>query len=445
METEENIEQNRIRRQIEHFIEIGRYEKIKSLASDLISGYPEYGYGYYAMALYEDYRDRTENAIELCHKAAEYGMSRLQTGFMLMIYYENMDDYSNSDAEYDALMQQYPFCYDAMAIHGHFLWNRGNKDEGIVLMQKAFAEDPSDPTIIKKLLTAVKKGKDAEMLLKLYMDSRASDNQKLKMAGIHEIHRNNWKEAKNCFEKVLGMDPMDEEALYFMAIINMRRFIPKLLIFAVVFSVLIYLFKFNPQKWYTYLYFLLPIPILLFVAFMFARIRSISGNRGKTETKIVNSMERTLRADNRTIQKRNESQGGRRFNEACLKFNRKMSRFAQKLIFASLITFILLGVVVKMDEINYKEHAVTVMAEVVGFSEMGYPIISFVSNGKEYKVLSRTQIPNASIGSNVEIQYHSEHPNNIQYGENPLYKLAIPMIILGSIVSLGYGYFVFRK
>jgi hypothetical protein len=53
---EENVEIKRIRSQIQHFTGIRRYEKVKSLASDLIAGYPEYGYGYYAMAVYENHQ-----------------------------------------------------------------------------------------------------------------------------------------------------------------------------------------------------------------------------------------------------------------------------------------------------------------------------------------------------------------------------------------------------
>jgi tetratricopeptide (TPR) repeat protein len=139
---EENVERMRIRSQIEHFMRIGRYEKIKPLASDLIAGYPEYGYGYYAMAVYEDYKDRTENAIELCHKAAEYGMSRLVPGILLIICYDKIDNYANADAEYNTLIREYPFCYDAMAIYGYSLWRRGRKDEGIALLQKALLRTP---------------------------------------------------------------------------------------------------------------------------------------------------------------------------------------------------------------------------------------------------------------------------------------------------------------
>lgn len=445
MGIEENVDQKKIRSQIQHFIGIRRYEKIKPLASDLIAGYPEYGYGYYAMAVYEDHQGRTDNAIELCHKAAEYGMSRLGPGILLMIYYDKMDDYAKADAEYSALMREYPFSYDAMAIHGYSLWRRGRRDEGIALLQKAFAENPTDPMFIKFLLTAVKKSKDAEMLLKLYMDSRASDKQKLVLAGLHEIHVNNWGEAKKCFEKVLGMDPTDDEALYFLTAIKLRKSLPLLFITAIGFGALVYLFKFDPQNLLTSVYFLLPLIILLFAGFIFVKIRSISGNRSKIETKIVNILDRILRADNRAGRKLINTPIGGRFHTAGLKINRKLSRFSTKLIFAISISIILLGGVLKYAEINFKEHAVTVVAKVAGFTEQGYPIVSYVADGKEYKVPSRSRIPNASVGSVVEVQYHSEYPGNVQYRENPLFKPAIPMIILGSLVTLGYGYFVFRK
>lgn len=445
MGIEENVGQKRIKSQIQHYMGIGRYEKIKPLASDLISSYPEYGYGYYAMAIYEDYQGRTENAIELCHKAAEYGMSRLGTGILLMIYYDKIDGYANADDEYHALMRQYPFCYDAMAIHGYSLWRRGRRDEGIALLQKAFSENPTDPMIIKFLLTAIKNSKDAEMLLKLYMDSRASDKQKLVLAGLHEIHVSNWSEAKMCFEKVLGMDPTDNEALYFMSVIKLKKSLPLLFIAAIGFGALVYLFRFDPQNLLSSVYFLIPLIILLFAGYIFVKIRSISGNRSKIETKIVNFLDRILRENNRAGQKRINTQAGGRLHTAGLKINRKLSRFSTKLIFAISISLILLGGVYKKAEINFKEHAVTVTAEVAGFNERGYPIVSFVADGKEYKVPSRSRIPNASVGSKAEVQYHSEYPSNVQYGENPLYKSAIPMIILGSLVTLGYGYFVFRK
>jgi tetratricopeptide (TPR) repeat protein len=321
---EENVEQKRIRSQIHHFIGIGRYEKIKLLASDLIAGYPEYDYGYIAMAIYENHQGRTENAIELCHKAAEYAMSRFVPGMLLMIYYNIMDDYANADAEYHNLMREYPFCYDAMAIHGYSLWQRGRRDEGIVLLQKAFAENPSDPMTIKYFLTATKKSKDAEMLLKLYMDSQASDKQKLVLTGLHEIYVNNWGEAKKCFEKVLGMDPTDDEALYFMKIIKLRKYLPLLFIAAIGIGAFVYLFMFDPQDLLTSVFFVKPLILLIFIGYIFVKIRSISGNRSKIETKIVNDLDRIIRENDHAGRKLINTPFGGRLHTTGLKINRKI-------------------------------------------------------------------------------------------------------------------------
>jgi hypothetical protein len=230
-----------------------------------------------------------------------------------------------------------------------------------------------------------------------------------------------------------------------MTAIKLRKILPFLFIAAIGIGVLVYLIKFDPQNLLTSAFFLPPLILLLFAGIIFVRIRDISGNRNKIETKVVNILDRIIRANNRTGRKRINTPTGSKLHAAGLKFKRKMSRFTTRLLFAVSISILIFGGVLKYAEINFKEHAVAVTAEVTGFTEQGYPIVSYVADGKEYKVPSRSRIPNASAGSVVEVQYHSEYPRNVQYGENPLYKPAILMIILGSLVTFGYGYFVFRK
>lgn len=115
------------------------------------------------------------------------------------------------------------------------------------------------------------------------------------------------------------------------------------------------------------------------------------------------------------------------------------------LAFITAVIIVIAGSLLKYDEIDFKSHEVSSTAEVIGFTEQGYPVFSYLVDGKEYKVRSRVQIPGAAIGSEVEILYHSGKPSNVQIGENPIYQMAFPMIFFGCLGALVTGYFLLRR
>jgi len=273
-----NQEQDRIKKQILHFIKIGRYEKVKVLAADLITRYPSYPYGYYSMSIYEYSKGKVDNAIELCHKSLEYGMGKLGVIPLLMIYYSDKQDYCSLDTYFNALIKEFPFCNEALAIYGYSLWQRGKKDEGIGILQEAFSRDISNPMVIKYLFMAVKKKRNLEelsTLLKIYINSSASDKQKLVIAGLYEIYNNNWEEARKCYKQVLGMDPLDEEALHYMTIIELRAKMVIVFLSAVGWAILVYFIKFNAKYPITYFLFLPTLIIFTLIIVVLIKMRSI--------------------------------------------------------------------------------------------------------------------------------------------------------------------------
>jgi hypothetical protein len=132
-------------------------------------------------------------------------------------------------------------------------------------------------------------------------------------------------------------------------------------------------------------------------------------------------------------------------NEFFYQMFRKLLKLWIPMAFVTAIIVVIAGSLFKYDEIDFKNNAVSSTAGVVGFTEYGYPIFSYVIDGKEYKVRSRSQISNSAVGSKVEVKYHRENLSNVQIGENPLYQMAIPMIVFGSIGALVTGYFLVRR
>ncbi len=133
------------------------------------------------------------------------------------------------------------------------------------------------------------------------------------------------------------------------------------------------------------------------------------------------------------------------YNEPSYQLTRKLLKLIVPMAFVTAVLIIIAGSLFKYDEIDFKNHAVSSAAEVIGFTEYGYPIFSYVVDGKEYIVRSRSQISSVSIGSKVEVQYHSGNPSNVQTGENPVYQMALPMIVFGTLGALVAGYFMLRK
>lgn len=277
VESDARIEQQKINGQIQYFLKIRRYEKAKVLAQDLISRYPNYPNAYYAMSVYENYHGRTDNAIELCHRSMELGMSQLATGILLMLYYDQKSDYSNVDAQFDLLSRNFPSNYDVLAIYGYSMWQRGQKDKGISILNEAFSYNPTDSMVIKFLFTTTKSDKNGALneLLKLYMSSNASDNQKMLLSGIYEFQEHNWQEARKCFASVIAQDPKNDEALHYMEILELRKKMPLIMLSALGFGILVYFFKFNYQQPLTYVFFLPSLLFLVLFAVVLVKMKSI--------------------------------------------------------------------------------------------------------------------------------------------------------------------------
>jgi len=211
--------------QVKHFISLGRYERARSIASDLITKYPEFPNVFYSMSVCEFNLGKIDNAIELCNKSLELGMSQLAVSIMLMCYYNEKDDFINVDRQFDLLGISGSTNADALGIYGYSLWRRGQHKKGIEILEEAFAKDATNYTIIDYLFTASKKSRkkdELKALLKIYMNSSASEKRKLIFAGKYALYEKNWKEAKRCFERVISIDPLDKVAVYYMSLVRFK-------------------------------------------------------------------------------------------------------------------------------------------------------------------------------------------------------------------------------
>jgi len=273
-----NGEPQRIRQQVQHFIKIGRYDKARSVASELISKYPEYPYGYYDMSLCEYYHERIDNSIELCYKALESGMAQVPISIMLMLYYNEKSDFKNVDKHYELIKTLAPACNDALSIYGYSLCKRGKEKEGVTILEEAFANDSTNSIIIQYLFIAAKRSKNKaqkEELLKLYMNSGVSEKRKLLFAGKYNVNIKKWKEAKECFARVIAIDPINKEAIEYMRIIELRHNLPLASLFFILFTFAVYDIKFDYRNLLTYIYFIPSICGFLLIGAAIYKLRKL--------------------------------------------------------------------------------------------------------------------------------------------------------------------------
>jgi len=226
-----NLEAYEIRKQVQHFIDLRRYEKAKAIASDLISKYPDFAFAYYDMALCEYYLGRIDNAIELCQKSLELGMAPLTVYTAMMLYHNHKGDYKSVEFYYNNINKMGAIKADVRTMYGYSLWKRGRKKEGRNMIEEAFSEDSTNPAILYYILcTAKRGGKDKKRLrelINIYMNTGASEKDILMFAGRVEAHLGNWREAKKNFEKVLSIDPADLKADAFLAWTDMNKHLVK--------------------------------------------------------------------------------------------------------------------------------------------------------------------------------------------------------------------------
>jgi hypothetical protein len=132
-------------------------------------------------------------------------------------------------------------------------------------------------------------------------------------------------------------------------------------------------------------------------------------------------------------------------NELFYRMNRKLMKIWLPMAFATAILVVVAGSIYKYTEIDFKNNATKAFAEINGVTEYGYPILSYVVDGKEYKIKSRYLIPNPKVGSKVEIEYHKENPTFIQIGENPIYQSSIWMIGFGTFGAVATAYLLYKR
>lgn len=112
--------------------------------------------------------------------------------------------------------------------------------------------------------------------------------------------------------------------------------------------------------------------------------------------------------------------------------------------FGTAILIVIAGVLLKYSEIDFRKNAVKATAVITGFDKYGYPVLTYNVDGKKYSVHSRSILPNAKSGTQVEIEYNKNKPTNIEVGENPLYKSSVWMMLFGIIGATITG-FLFCK
>lgn len=267
MRVEIDSEPQRTRKQIQHFISIGRFKKARLIASDLISNYPEYPYAYYDMAVCEFYLGRVDNSIELCQRSLECGMKPLAVYIMMMIYHNEKGDYDSVDQYYSSINEISSVEADVLALYGYSLWKRGRKEEGIRILNKAFSKECDNTLILQYLLLTSKRRKEKNQikeLMDIYMNTGASEKSKLLFLGRSEAYLGNWREAKKNYEKVMSIDPMNDEAKYFLNMMEVEENIKKLGLFVFLLAAALYL-KFSDGR---IIKFFSLLPILLYLIFV---------------------------------------------------------------------------------------------------------------------------------------------------------------------------------
>jgi len=131
--------------------------------------------------------------------------------------------------------------------------------------------------------------------------------------------------------------------------------------------------------------------------------------------------------------------------ELYYKMTGKLRGFKSILICISCVLILVMGIVSKYSEIDFKNNAVKAPAEVIGFAEKGLPVISYVADGKEYKVRLNGQVSNAQVGTKLEVKYHKKNPTNVECGENPLNKLIKWELIIGGIGTVAVIYLIYKR
>jgi tetratricopeptide (TPR) repeat protein len=228
------------------------------------------------MAVCEFYLGRVDNSIELCQRSLECGMRPIAVYVMMMLYHNEKGDFDSVDQYYSSINKISSCEADVRALYGYSLWKRGRKEEGIRLLEEAFSEEATNPTILRYLLIASKRRNDRHQLKELimiYMNTGASEKSKLLFVGRAEAYLRNWKGAKKNYEKVLSIDPMNSEAKYFLNMMDVEKNLKKLGICLFFFTVTLFL-RFNTTGMMKYGFFFLVILYLVFVALLIYKKKS---------------------------------------------------------------------------------------------------------------------------------------------------------------------------
>lgn len=204
------------RQEIYHYYGIGRYEKVEVLAKKLLASDPSdiESLNILAETLFQ--LDRYDEAVETCRQALALGLNPAEGNELLGRIYLAMEAYAQSEECFLAALSENPEQASTLAAYGYLMLTTGHEDKATKLMEEALRLDSENPEILHyNFHFNLARGDKYLQLenLQQYMVVSSNEVRKLVNLGLFELHRNNYRQAREHLREAYLLDPTNEPIL----------------------------------------------------------------------------------------------------------------------------------------------------------------------------------------------------------------------------------------
>jgi tetratricopeptide (TPR) repeat protein len=207
------IEGNQRLSLIQHYLEMGRYEKVIDLAREGLAERPDDGYLHYIMALsyyqLEDYQDSEDHLNE----AAAHGFDSEYIASLRGDLFLSTEQWKESEYWYLEALRENPLNASIHASYGYLMMKTGHDKKGKQLLHKALELEPDNPHVLRYVhLFKLAKDNQEEQLLALERYIHTSDDEvsKLIQMGLNELYNGKEKAAREHFRQAFILQPTNQ-------------------------------------------------------------------------------------------------------------------------------------------------------------------------------------------------------------------------------------------
>ncbi|MEH7094894.1 tetratricopeptide repeat protein [Neobacillus vireti] len=203
-------------RVIEHYFEMGHYEKAVPSIEKLFEVNPLDPDAFYYMAVVHFSKNYYESARRMCEQALYNGFDTVQSYYLIGLTYEEEKKFKEAEEAYLSALALEPENGDILATYGYMMLKAGFEDKALQLLEEAKRVAPYGEKVNQLILQYYFAKSDQNQQLHFIqnvMESASSEIMNLVNLGLFHALKNEDKAAMEYFRQAFLLDPTNSDLL----------------------------------------------------------------------------------------------------------------------------------------------------------------------------------------------------------------------------------------